>query len=110
MEPSQDLDPQAVQRAAERLWRQRWPEKVGHRHGAAWALEAGSYDDIMWLLGLSGEEGGLMERLDSDRPGFTEDWAEDFQGLDAERAWRGFADGVAQVLDAVRDQVEAEEQ
>ena len=110
MEPSQDLDPQAVQRAADRLWRQRWPEKVGHRLGREWALGAASYLDIQWLLGLRAEEGELVERIEQDRPGFTEDWAEDFQGLDAERAWRGFADGVAQVLDAVRDQVEAEEQ
>ena len=110
MERSQDLDPHAVQRAAERLWRQRWPEKVGHQFGVKWALEVASYSDIQDLLALSAEEGDLVERLEQDRPGFIEDWADDFQGLDDERCWRGFADGVAQVLDAVRDQVEAEEQ
>ena len=72
MEPSQDLDPQAVQRAAERLWRQRWPEKVGRRHGATWALEVASYSDIMWVLGLREEVGTLVERIEQERPGFTQ--------------------------------------
>jgi len=53
MEPSQDLDPQAVQRAAERLWRQRWPEKVGHQFGQEWALEVASYDDICGCWGCA---------------------------------------------------------
>jgi hypothetical protein len=86
MDPSQDLDPQAVQRAAERLWRQRWPEKVGQSHGVKWALEVASYDDIQWLLGLRDEAGGMVDRMERDRPGFTDDWDDDFQGLDEERA------------------------
>ena len=107
MEPSQDLDPQAVQRAAERLWRQRWPEKVGRRHGATWALEVASYSDIMWVLGLREEVGTLVERIEQERPGFTEDWADDYEGLDETRAWRGFIEGVATVWERVQEQVDA---
>ena len=109
MEPTSiDLEPQALERAAARLRRQRWPEREGQRHGIAWALEVASYDDIQWLLGLRDRGEGLVERIEQEREGFTEDWADDFQGLDETKAWRGFADSVAQVWNAVRDQVEAE--
>jgi len=105
-----ELDPEAVQKAVQRLTKQRWPDREGHRHGVAWALHVASYEDIQWWLSAVSSGEDIVPRLEENRPGFAEDWADDIQGPGLEEGlfWLGFGAGVVEVWRRVAAEVEAQ--
>jgi hypothetical protein len=101
------INPDDLKATADRLRRQRWPEREGHRQGVEYALKSASFEAIQWWVQAATTGGDLVQHLHDWRPHFAEEWADDFEGLDENRFFEGFAAGVVQVWRQVEAEVEA---